>query len=168
MFNTLPPCREQDHIYLDILILGHLYHHSWSQPSWSTPPSRQCSPDAFLARGQDLLHIDQHDPLDHDHHSHLDHEHHNHLNGVRTKCQPDIMPTKGWHFVRTYFCGWHFVHSNFLVGILSGPSQHVLAFWPSHENPNSPPLTLVKRVGGSVNLLLLTVVGVKSMFFFYG
>ena len=144
MFNTLPPCREQDHIYLDILILGHLYHHSWSQPSWSTPPSRQCSPDAFLARGQDLLHIDQHDPLDHDHHSHLDHEHHNHLNGVRTKCQPDIMPTKGWHFVRTffcgwhyvriYFCGWHFVRPNFLVGILSGPSQHVLAFCLNHEN----------------------------------
>ena len=88
-------------------------------------------------------------------------------NANRTKCQPDIMPTKGWHFVGTYFCGWHFVHPNFLVGILSGPSQHVLAFWPSHENPNPhPPLTLVKRVGGSVNLLLLTVVGVKSMFFF--
>ena len=53
-------------------------------------------------------------------------------NANRTKCQPDIMPTKGWHFVRTYFCGWHFVHPNFLVGILSGPSQHVLAVWPSH------------------------------------
>ena len=38
------------------------------------------------------------------------------------------MPTKGWHFVRTFFCGWHFVRPNFLVGILSGPSKHVLAF----------------------------------------
>ena len=38
------------------------------------------------------------------------------------------MPTKGWHIVRTFFCGWHFVRPNFLVGILSGPSQHVLAF----------------------------------------
>ena len=40
-------------------------------------------------------------------------------NANRTKCQPDIMPTKGWHFVRTFFCGWHFVRPNFLVGILS-------------------------------------------------
>ena len=56
-------------------------------------------------------------------------------NAKRTKCQPDIMPTKGWHFVRTYFCGWHFVRPNFLVGILSGPSQHVLVFCPNHENP---------------------------------
>ena len=56
-------------------------------------------------------------------------------NANRTKCQPDIMPTKGWHFVRTYFCGWHFVRPNFLVGILSGPSQHVLVFCPNHENP---------------------------------
>ena len=39
-------------------------------------------------------------------------------NANRPKCQPDIMPTKGWHFVRP----------NFLVGILSGPSKHVLAF----------------------------------------
>ena len=77
MFNTLPPCRDQDHIYVDILILGHLYHHSWSQPSWSTPPSRQCSPVASLAIGRyHLLHIDQHDHFDHDHHGHL---HHNHL-----------------------------------------------------------------------------------------
>ena len=45
------------------------------------------------------------------------------------------MPTKGWHFVRTYFCGWHFVCPDFLVGILSGPSQHVLTFCPNHENP---------------------------------
>ena len=30
--------------------------------------------------------------------------------GGRTKCQPDIMPTKGWHYVRTFFCGWHFTH----------------------------------------------------------
>ena len=52
------------------------------------------------------------------------------LEGVRTKCQPDIMPTKGWHFVRPFFSGWHFVRPNFLVGILSGPSQHVLAFCP--------------------------------------
>ena len=51
-------------------------------------------------------------------------------NANRTKCQPDIMPTKGWHFVWTYFCGWHFVHPNFLVGILSEPSQHVLVFCP--------------------------------------
>ena len=43
-------------------------------------------------------------------------------NANRTKCQPDIMPTKGWHFVLTFFCGWHFVRPNFLVGILSGPS----------------------------------------------
>ena len=55
-------------------------------------------------------------------------------NANRTKCQPDIMPTKGWHFVRIFFCGWHFVRPNFLVGILSGPSQHVLAFFPNHEN----------------------------------
>ena len=26
-------------------------------------------------------------------------------NANRTKCQPDIMPTKGWHFVRTYLFG---------------------------------------------------------------
>ena len=51
-------------------------------------------------------------------------------NANRTKCQPDIMPTKGWHFVRPFFSGWHFVRPNFLVGILSGPSQHVLAFCP--------------------------------------
>ena len=51
-------------------------------------------------------------------------------NANRTKCQPDIMPTKGWHFVRTFFRGWHFVRPNFLVGILSGPSQHVLVFCP--------------------------------------
>ena len=49
-------------------------------------------------------------------------------NANRTKCQPDIMPNKGWHFVRAFFCGWHFVRPNFLVGILSGPSKHVLAF----------------------------------------
>merc|ERR1711952_120842 len=55
-------------------------------------------------------------------------------NANRTKCQPDIMPTKGWHFVRTFFCGWHFVRPNFLVGILSGPSQHVFAFCRNHEN----------------------------------
>ena len=36
-------------------------------------------------------------------------------NANRTKCQPDIMPTKGWYFVRTFFCGWHFVRPNFLV-----------------------------------------------------
>ena len=51
-------------------------------------------------------------------------------NANRTKCQPDIMPTKGWHFVQPFFSGWHFVRPNFLVGILSGPSQHVLAFCP--------------------------------------
>ena len=51
-------------------------------------------------------------------------------NANRTKCQPDIMPTKGWHFVRPFFSGWHFVRPNFLVGILSGPSQHVLVFCP--------------------------------------
>ena len=54
-------------------------------------------------------------------------------NANRTKCQPDIMPTKGWYFVPTYFCGWHFVRPNFLVGILSGPSQHVLAYCQNHE-----------------------------------
>ena len=70
-------------------------------------------------------------------------------NANRTKCQPDIMPTKGWHFVRTDFCGWHFVRPNFLVGILSGSSQHVLAC----------------LAGGSVNFLLLTVVGETLMFF---
>ena len=55
-------------------------------------------------------------------------------NANRTKCQPDIMPTKGWHFVRTFICGWHFVRPKFLVGILSGSSQHVLAFCHNHEN----------------------------------
>ena len=59
-------------------------------------------------------------------------------NANRTKCQPDIMPTKGWHFVRIFFFSWHFVRPNFLVGILSGPSQHVLAFCPNHENLPSP------------------------------
>ena len=55
-------------------------------------------------------------------------------NANRTKCQPDIMPTKGWNYVRTFFCGWHFVRPKFLVGILSRPSQHVLAFCRNHEN----------------------------------
>ena len=41
------------------------------------------------------------------------------IKGVWTKCQPDIMPTKGWHFVRIFFFSWHFVRPNFLVGILS-------------------------------------------------
>ena len=62
----------------------------------------------------------------------------------------DKMPTGqnanlGWHFVRTFFCGWHFVRPNFLVGILSGSSQHVLAC----------------LAGGSVDFLLLTAVGEK-------
>ena len=33
--------------------------------------------------------------------------------------------------------GWHFVRANYLVGILSGPSQHVLAFCLNHENAYS-------------------------------
>ena len=45
------------------------------------------------------------------------------FDGVRKKCQPDKMPTKGWHFVRTFYCGWHFVRANFW-----------LAFCPDHLN----------------------------------
>ena len=42
------------------------------------------------------------------------------------------MPTKGWHFARTFL--WlAFCPSQFLVGILSGTSRHVLALCPNHE-----------------------------------
>ena len=113
MFNTLPPCRDQDHIYLDILILGHLYHHSWSQPSWSTPPSRQCSPVASLAIGRyHLLHIDQHDHFDHDHHGHL---HHNHLHvdhhhwSPESKVIPILTNSTSWKSVLWFWClSWLF------------------------------------------------------------
>ena len=43
-------------------------------------------------------------------------------NANRTKCQPRLAFCPG-----LFFHGWHFVRTNFLVGILSGPSQHVLA-----------------------------------------
>ena len=59
-------------------------------------------------------------------------------NANRTKCQPDIMPTKGWHIVRTLFCGWHFVRPNFLVGIFSWPSKHVLALCPKQIEHGVP------------------------------
>ena len=49
------------------------------------------------------------------------------LNGGRTKCQPDEMPTKGWHFVRTFFCGWHFVRPNFSLTFCP---EHLNMFWP--------------------------------------
>ena len=48
-------------------------------------------------------------------------------NANRTKCQPDIMPTKGWHFVRTFFCGWHFVRPNFWLTFCP---EHLNMFWP--------------------------------------
>ena len=59
-------------------------------------------------------------------------------NANQTKCQPDIMPTKGWHIVRTFFCGWHFVRPNFLVGIFSWPSKHVLALCPKQIEHGVP------------------------------
>ena len=48
-------------------------------------------------------------------------------NANRTKCQPDIMPTNGWHFVRTFFCGWHFVRPNFWLTFCP---EHLNMFWP--------------------------------------
>ena len=47
-------------------------------------------------------------------------------NANRTKCQPDIMPTKGWHFVRTFDCGWHFVRPNFWLAFCL---EHLNMFW---------------------------------------
>ena len=47
-------------------------------------------------------------------------------NANRTKCQPDIMPTKGWHFVQTYLCGWHFVRPNFWLAFCL---DHLNMFW---------------------------------------
>ena len=49
------------------------------------------------------------------------------LQGGRTKCQPDEMPTKSWHFVRTFFCGWHFVRPNFWLAFCL---EHLNMFWP--------------------------------------
>ena len=49
------------------------------------------------------------------------------LQGGRTKCQLDKMPTKGWHFVRTFFCGWHFVRPNFWLTFCP---EHLNMFWP--------------------------------------
>ena len=62
-------------------------------------------------------------------------------NANRTKCQPRLAFCPG-----LFFHGWHFVRTNFLVGILSGPSQHVLASPPQHQ-----------RVGGSCNIFLFAV-----------
>ena len=45
----------------------------------------------------------------------------------RTKCQPDKMPTKGWHIVRTFFCGWHLVRPNFWLAFCP---EHLNMFWP--------------------------------------
>ena len=61
-----------------------------------------------------------------------------HKNGVRKKCQLDKMPTRQNANQRLAFCPdfllWlAFCPSQFLVGILSGPSQHVLAFCQNHE-----------------------------------
>ena len=58
--------------------------------------------------------------------------------GVRTKCQLDKMPTGRNANQRLALCPdfllWlAFCPSQFLVGILSGPSQHVLAFCQNHE-----------------------------------
>ena len=39
-------------------------------------------------------------------------------NANRTKCQPRLAFCPG-----LFFHGWHFVRTNFLVGILSGPSH---------------------------------------------
>ena len=55
--------------------------------------------------------------------------HYGHLvpdDGGRTKCQPDKMPTKGWHFVRPFFCGWHFVRPNFWLAFCP---EHLNMFW---------------------------------------
>ena len=79
-------------------------------------------------------------------------------NANRTKCQPNIMPTQGWHFVRTFFCGWHFVRPKFLVGILSGPSQHVLAFCHSTQDYHSIKFRLLRVTfgcGGSLTAFRL-------------
>ena len=46
--------------------------------------------------------------------------------GVRTKCQPDKMPTKSWHFVQTFYCGWHFVRPNFWSAFCP---NHLNMFW---------------------------------------
>ena len=48
---------------------------------------------------------------------------------VRTKCQPDKMPTKGWHFVRSFYCGWHFVRPNFWLAFCL---DHLNMIW--HPN----------------------------------
>jgi len=60
------------------------------------------------------------------------------LYDVQTKCQPDKIPTRQNANQRLDFCQdfllWlTFCPSQFLVVILSGPSQHVLAFWQNHE-----------------------------------
>ena len=49
-------------------------------------------------------------------------------NANQTKCQPDKMPKCPDFLLWLVFCPSHF-----LVGILSGPSQHVLAFCQNHE-----------------------------------
>ena len=38
---------------------------------------------------------------------------------------------KGWHFVRTFFL-IGILSGPIFVGILSGPSQHILAFYPNY------------------------------------
>ena len=69
-------------------------------------------------------------------------------NANRTKCQPDIMPTKGWYFVRTYFCGWHFVRPNFLVGILHFVRTISKCFGILSESLKSPSPPNVSEVCG--------------------
>ena len=47
-------------------------------------------------------------------------------NANRAKCQPDKMPTEGWHLVWTLFCAWHFVHPIFCVAF---SPDHLNMFW---------------------------------------
>ena len=54
------------------------------------------------------------------------------LSGVQTKCQPDeCQPQVG--ILSGLFLWLAFCPSQFLIGILSGTSQHVLALCPNHE-----------------------------------
>ena len=60
------------------------------------------------------------------------------MKGGRTKCQPDKMPTgrnanQKLAFCPDFFLWLAFCPSQFLVGILSRTSQHVLALCPNHE-----------------------------------
>ena len=66
-------------------------------------------------------------------------------NANRTKCQPDIMPTKGWHFVRTFFCGWHFVRTFFCGWHFVRPNFW-LTFCPEHLNMFWPFVRIMKNV----------------------